>query len=362
MLEAVILAGGRGERFWPLSRPQRPKQLLRLCGDESLLATTWGRLRARLEPEQIWVLAGDPLAPAIRAELPELPPARLVLESVGRDTAPALAVAAALGTRGGRDPVQIVAPSDHWIGDVAGFWDSVERAVAVAEAPDAPLVTFGIPISRPDTGYGYLERGGPRSEARDVWRVARFHEKPDAATARTYQSAGRYFWNSGIFVWRASSLLAEVERRMPELHALVRGLATAPGDPRELLPEIFRRAPARSIDYGVLEQSDRVAVVRAEFDWSDVGTWGSWGEMAAGADGNAARGDVLAIESSDCVLYSEGGTLAVLGVRDLVIVHTPEATLVVPRGRCQEVRQILQALKSRAGGDAAGRRPAGGQS
>jgi len=232
----------------------------------------------------------------------------------------------------------------------------------VAEAADAPLVTFGIPISRPDTGYGYLERGEPRGETRGVWQVAHFHEKPDAATAGVYQAAGRYFWNSGIFVWRASSLLAQVQRRMPELHALVSELITTPADPRSLLSEIFRRAPSRSIDYGVLEHCDRVAVVQAGFDWSDVGTWGSWGELTAGEDGNAASGDVLALDSSGCVLYSEGGTLAALGVRDLVIVHTAEATLVVPRSRCQEVRRILQALRSREGGGSAGARPVGGES
>jgi mannose-1-phosphate guanylyltransferase/mannose-6-phosphate isomerase len=345
MLEAVILAGGKGERFWPLSHADRPKQLLRLFGEESLLATTWRRLGTRIEPEHVWVVTGENLAQAVKVELPALPADRLVSEVVGRDTAPALAVAAALGARGGRNPVQLVAPSDHWIGDIEAFWESVERAVAVAEAGDHPLVTLGIPISRPDTGYGYIERGESRPQARDAWRVARFHEKPDERTAAAYQAAGRFFWNSGIFVWRARSLLAEVERQMPELYALVADLMTA-ADPHVLLPEVFRRAPSRSIDYGILEHSPRVAVVAAAFDWSDVGTWGSWGELAAGEGENASHGDVVALESSGCVLYAEQGTVATLGVRDLVVVHTPEATLVVPKSRCQEVRRILQALKA----------------
>jgi len=349
MVEAVILAGGKGERFWPLSRADRPKQLLRLFGGESLLATTYRRLRARLEPGRIWVVTGESLARAVELELPVLPAARLVTEAVGRDTAPALAVAAALGTRGGCDPVQLVAPSDHWIGDTEAFWETVERAVAVAEAGDHPLVTLGIPITRPDTGYGYIERGPARPEARAVWRVARFHEKPDERTAATYQAAGRYFWNSGIFVWRARSLLEEIERQMPALFALVRDLVSAE-DPGRLLPEIFRRAPSRSIDYGILEHCSRVAVVEAGFDWSDVGTWGSWGQLAADAGENAVHGDVVAVESSGCVLYAEEGTVATLGVKDLVVVHTPGATLVVPKSRCQEVRRILQALKARAPG------------
>jgi mannose-1-phosphate guanylyltransferase/mannose-6-phosphate isomerase len=348
MLEGVILAGGKGERFWPVSRPDRPKQLLRLFGEESLLRSTWQRLRARLEPDQIRVVAGQELIAGVQVELPMLPTDRLVAEVVGRDTAPALAVAAALATRGGRDPVQIVAPCDHWIGDTEAFWECVDRAAAVAEAEDRPLVTLGIPISRPDTGYGYIERGESRGDAEGVWCVKRFHEKPDEPTARRYQEAGGYFWNSGIFVWRARSLLAEVERQMPELYALVRDLATAE-DAASLLAEVFRRAPAKSIDYGILEHAPRVAVVAATFDWSDVGTWGSWGELAAAPGENATQGDVVALDSEGCVLYAEKGVLAALGVRDLVIVRTADATLVVPKARCQEVRRIIQALKERAG-------------
>ncbi len=350
MLEGVILAGGKGERFWPLSRPDRPKQLLELFGGESLLRTTWRRLRARLAPDAIWVLTSEHLVPAVRAELPELPEDRLVAEAVGRDTAPAMAVAAALGVRGGRDPVQLVAPSDHWIPDTEAFWRSVERAVEVARCPDHPLVTFGVQITRPETGYGYIERAGPRVQGPGIWQAQQFHEKPDEPTARRYQESGRCFWNSGIFVWRAASLLEEVERWMPALHDLVKDLI-AVEHPEERLPDLFQRAPAKSIDFGILERSDRVAVVEADFAWSDVGTWRSWGELAADpSDANTTRGDVLLLDSSGNVVYAEEGLVAALGVKDLVIVRSGDITLVMPKTQSQHVRRILKALKERAGG------------
>jgi len=349
VLEGVILAGGAGERFWPLSCPGRPKQLLTLCGNESLLQATYQRLRVRLEAPAIRVVTGAGLVPAIRAQLPEIPGACIVPEVVGRNTAPALAVAAALGSREGKDPIQIVVPSDHWIPATADFWESVDRAVRLASAPDRPLVTFGIPIARPETGYGYIERGDARPEVPDTWEVRRFKEKPDAATAAAYQEAGGYFWNSGIFIWHARSILDEIDRSMPELGALVRPLQTA-DDATLGLDEVFRRAPSQSIDFGVLERSERVAVVRAGFAWSDLGTWRSWGELAEhDGRGNAVRGDVLSIETDDCVLFADQGLVATLGIRDLIVVRTADTTMVLPKERSQEVRRILRALRSKEG-------------
>ncbi len=345
MLEGVILAGGKGERFWPLSRPGRPKQLLRLIDDESLLRTTWRRLRHRLDPGALRVVAGESLVPSIRLELPELIGDHLVPETVGRNTAPALAVAAALGARGGGDVIQLVVPCDHWIPDVDAFWASVNRAVEVAQAEDGPLVTFGIPITRPDTGYGYIERGERRGPVSEAWQVRRFHEKPDETTARSYQASGNFFWNSGIFVWRAQSFLDELARTMPELHKLVQHLTTAK-DPMDRLPEIFQRAPAQSVDHGVLEHSRRVAVVAAGFPWSDVGTWERWGDLAgADASGNACHGDILSLETEGCILFSEEGVVAALGVKDLVIVRTGDVTLVVPKARSHDVRRLFRLLQ-----------------
>ncbi len=349
MLRGVILAGGRGERFWPLSRRSRPKQLLHLMGTETLLQTTWHRLRHRLEPAQIGVIAAADLRDRIHADIPELMPGRFIAEAVGRNTAPAVAVAAALAVRDGENPLQLVVPADHWIATTADFWASVDVAVAVAQADDSPLVTFGIPITRPEPGYGYIEKGAARREAPRAFAVRCFHEKPDRATAAAYAEAGTHCWNSGIFVWRAAALLEELARCLPELHSAVTRLIRTK-DVERLLPEILAQVPAVSIDNAVLEHSQRVAVVEAGFRWSDVGNWSSWSELIPVEPGqNIRRGDVISLQSEGCVLVAEEGLIATFGVRDLVVVRTADVTLVIDREHSQDVRQILRALRENQG-------------
>jgi mannose-1-phosphate guanylyltransferase/mannose-6-phosphate isomerase len=347
MLEGVILAGGRGERFWPLSRRSRPKQFLKLRGERSLVQLTYDRLRRRLAPDAIRVIAGADLGGLIHADLPGLAPGRFIPETVGRSTAPAVAVAAALALRAG-DPLQLVVPSDHWIPEPDDFWRSVDEALGVAAAPDSPLVTFGVPITRPETGYGYIERGNARPSSPHAYTVARFHEKPDGDRAARYQAAGDFYWNSGIFVWRASAVLAEIERHMPALHADAVRLVSA-ADPLALLPALFERAANESIDCGVIEKSSRVAVVEAGFAWSDLGSWDSLDALVVpDARGNVTHGDVELLETEGCVAYADEGLVAALGVRDLVIVRSGDVTLVVDRRRCQDVRRVLEALRARA--------------
>jgi mannose-1-phosphate guanylyltransferase/mannose-6-phosphate isomerase len=275
-----------------------------------------------------------------------LTPEAFVAEPIGRNTAPAIAVAAALAVRAG-DPLQLVVPADHLISDVEAFWRTVDTAAAVAAEPQSPLVTFGIPIGRPETGYGYIERGEPHPGATRTFGVRRFHEKPDSEQARAYQTSGRHYWNSGIFLWRASALLAELAQQMPALHALVAPLVEAT-DPVGLIPGVFEQAEAESIDWGVLEKSSRVVVVEAGFDWSDVGNWSSWGELS-GADeaGNVTRGEAVTVDSRDCLLYSDDGLIATLGVANVVVVRTAEATLVIDRDRCQEIRELLRQMRER---------------
>jgi mannose-1-phosphate guanylyltransferase/mannose-6-phosphate isomerase len=346
MLEGVILAGGRGERFWPLSRRARPKQLLNLFGEASLLGATWERLRLRLAPDGIRVIAGADLEAVVRAELSELDAATFVCEPVGRNTAPACAVAAALALRGGHDPLQLVVPADHWIPDNPAFWRTVDAASAVAGAPDGPLVTFGIPITRPEIAYGYIERGEPRVETERAFRVKRFHEKPDPASARVYAGNTAFYWNSGIFLWRASSLRREIARHLPELAAAVAPLSEHPACEPELRG-VFETAPSISIDHGVLERSDAVAVVEAGFAWNDLGSWSSWAEqMTPDGAGNVSRGAVVSVDTQDCVTYCDSGLIATLGVKDLVVVRAGDVTLVVERSRCQEVRRLIEALRA----------------
>ncbi len=376
MLQGVILAGGRGTRFWPLSRRDRPKQLLCLFGDRSMLRMTWDRLRHRLPPESIRVVTGSDLVAPIAADLPELPPENLIAEVVGRNTAPALAVAAALGVRDGRNPVQLVAPSDHLVADPARFWATVDDGLQVIESQPSALVTFGIEITRPDTGYGYIERGAPThgteppfggtggsddagnglargtespsgdtgGSAPRAYRAARFHEKPDLDTARRYQAAGGFYWNSGIFLWRAQALLDEFARHLPALYELVVPLSTVE-QPGRLLDEVFRAAESESIDFGVLEKSDRVQVLPARFPWNDVGTWERWADLAD--DGpNATSGKVLALDSKGCALYADEGLIVTLGIENMVVVRTGDVTLVLPKERSNEVRSIIEALQT----------------
>jgi mannose-1-phosphate guanylyltransferase len=347
MLEAVILAGGRGERFWPLSRGRRPKQLLRLFGETSLLRATWERLRHRLAADAIRVVAGADLESVIRTELPELSASSFVREPVGRNTGPACAVAAALAAREGKDPLQLVVPADHWIPETERFWEGVDEAIAVASAPDAPLVTFGVPITRVETGYGYLERGAGRPEGPRAFRVACFHEKPDPGTAQAYAAKPGFYWNSGIFLWRASALLEEVERLLPDLAAALAPLRK-PADGHHRLGEVFVAAPSVSIDNGVLEHSRRVALVEARFAWNDLGNWSSWAEhVSTDAEGNARHGASVGVDAHGCVLYADSGLIAVLGVRDLIVVRAGNVTLVADRNRAQEVRRLVETLRGR---------------
>jgi mannose-1-phosphate guanylyltransferase/mannose-6-phosphate isomerase len=269
-------------------------------------------------------------------------------EPSGRNTAPACGVAAALGRAGGADPLQLVVPADHWIPATGDFWRDADTALALAAAADAPLVTLGIPVRRPETGYGYIERGAPRPEAGGCFRVARFHEKPDAATAQAYAASGGHYWNSGIFAWRAGALLEEIDRHLPELGRALEPLRRSPVD-RGALPAVFGAAPAISIDHGVLERSGRVAVVAAGFAWNDVGNWSSWAEqLPADAAGNVGRGARVSLDAQGCVVYSDSGLVATLGVRDLVVVRSGDVTLVVERSRCQEIRRLLDAMRGDA--------------
>ena len=347
MFEAVILAGGRGERFWPLSRRGVPKQFLPLADSKSLLAETWARLRLRLEPGEIRVIAAEDLRARTLRELPELDERRFIGEAVGRNTAPAVALAAGIAWRDKVDRVQLVVPADHWIGDVEAFWATVDRACAVARADDGPLVTLGIPITRPETGYGYIERGPARMEAPGAFQVLGFREKPDRETAAAYQQSGRHLWNSGIFVWRLSALLRELAHHMPELSGRLDEVLAA-RDPRRRISAFLRSVEAQSIDYGLLERSSRVVVVEAGFAWSDLGNWRSWGERRAGDNaGNVVRGRAIALDAGDCTLYAGDGLIAVLGVRDLIVVQAGGITLIMPRERSQEVRRLLEALRAR---------------
>jgi mannose-1-phosphate guanylyltransferase len=339
---AVLLAGGSGTRFWPLSRAKRPKQFLSLASDKTLLFETFARVEELAGAARTWVVCGRDHAALVREALPALPPAHLVVEPAARNTAPAIGLAAVEVSREDPAATLVVLPSDHHIADPAAFRAALRAAVRVAEGGD--LVTLGIPPTRPETGYGYLRRGKLREKG--VYAVEAFVEKPDAATAEKYLRDPAYSWNAGIFVFRADALLEAIRQHLPAVDAQLARIARDPG----ALAEAFPRVPSISIDYGVMEKARRIALVDpGAIGWSDVGSFAALAEVRPlDARGNALSGDALAIESDGCVVLSEGGRLvAAVGLRDVCVIDAGDAILVVPKHRAQDVRKVVDELRSR---------------
>jgi len=344
-IKAVVLAGGSGSRLWPLSRQQLPKQFLKLDGEESLLEATIKRLQPMIENDDVWVVTGE--SHASGEAYAELAPYHQILEPVGRNTAPAIALAAALlMDQTGGDPVMIVLPADHIIKRPDVFRERLAEAALAAR--DGRLVTFGIRPDRPDTGFGYIEAGDASGVALPV---KRFTEKPDIKTAEEFLRQGNYFWNSGMFVWRASVILDEIRRWIPDLDAVLSDMRTSwqSGEPWEdVVRHGFARMPDISIDYGVLEHSDKVCLIPCDIDWSDVGSWDAVHEISPqDAQNNVLSGDVIAIDCKNSLLRSKDRLLAAVGLEDIIVVETADAVLLARRGDSQRVREIVDQLKAR---------------
>lgn len=334
---SVLLAGGIGSRFWPVSRALRPKQLLDLFGEGPMLRVTLERARPLAPPERTLVVTSEALAPAVRDLLPEVPPAQILAEPCGRNTAPAIAWAALEAL--GRDPdaVLMVLPADHHIVDVAAFREVAARALALAAT--GRIVTLGIPPTHPETGYGYIRRGAALPDDAGAFEVSAFVEKPDLPTALGYLAAGGYDWNAGMFFLGARVLLDELALHRPDLHA-----AMIAADASSGLVAAWPALPSISIDYAVMERSSRIAVVPGAFGWSDVGSWRSlYDHRPAGAP-SFRQGDVLELAGGGNVLFADGGLVCTVGVSDLVVVHTPDATFVCPRDEAQRAREAVAAL------------------
>ena len=343
---AVILAGGSGTRLWPLSRQQLPKQFLNLKGDESLLGGTISRLHPLVSAEDVWVVTSEALATGeAYAALSQL---NTILEPVGRNTAPAIAIAAALlMDQSGDDPVMLVLPADHLIQDVERFHACLATAVEAAES--GALVTFGIEPTRPDTGFGYIQ--ADRASGETAFPVIRFAEKPDLNTAESFLAEGGYYWNSGMFVWKASTILGEMKQHMSDLWTVLesmRGRWQQGEAWQEVIRHGFADMPSISIDYGVMEKSDRVVLVPCDIGWSDVGSWDAVYEVSDhDANGNALAGDVLSFDCKNSLIRSESKLLAAVDLEDVIVVETPDAILLTKRGESQRVREIVDVIKAR---------------
>ncbi len=342
-MQALILAGGSGTRFWPLSRRSRPKQLLPLDGEYSLLRQTVDRLAPETSPSAVWVCTTCALADAIRAQLPDVPPHQILAEPEGRNTAPAIGWSIRSMPAAVRDDVVAVLPADHRFGDAAAFRRTLLEA-SRATLRDDLVIALGVTPRWAETGYGYLELGAEIDAAAGLRRVVRFTEKPDAATARDYLAGNGHLWNAGIFLFRGSTLLRHLASFEPEIASGIEAMAEAP----ERTAEIYPRLKSISIDYAVMERLGSIATLPLDCGWSDLGSWDALAEvLASGDDGNRSRGDVLAIDATDNLLYADQGTVAVLGVEGLVVVRTGDSVLVMPKERSQEVRRIVDQLKRR---------------
>ena len=354
MLHAIVMAGGSGTRFWPASRTNLPKQLLPLAGPRTLLEDTVDRLAGLVPPERTLIVTAARLVPPIRALLPGFPPAGLVGEPCKRDTAPCIGLAALLVARHDPQATMAVMPSDHVIRPAERFRDAIRQAAALVDEAPERLVTFGIRPTYPAEGFGYIQQGAALATAAGdapAHAVARFREKPPASVARDYLAAGNYLWNSGIFVWRAATIIAGLEERQPEMLARLRTIAAAwDGPDRDtVFAAEFAAIRGISIDYAVLEQARDVAVIEAPFSWDDLGGWSAVARQQAADDrGNTVVGRHIGIESAGTIVHAGDDHLVVtLGLKDILVVHTPDATLVADRGHEEGVRKVVAELEKR---------------
>jgi len=353
----IILSGGSGSRLWPLSRGLFPKQFLPLVGETTMLQATLARLDGIAACRQPLIVCNEEHRFIVAEQLRQAKVAlsTILLEPVARNTAPAIAVAALRALQGGDDPLLLVLAADHVIADVAAFHAAVALAQQAAET--GALVTFGIVPTVPETGYGYIEkarnseRGMGNGMPMGTYPVSRFVEKPDLATAEDYVASGRYLWNSGMFMFRASVLINELTKFSPEIVAACRSAldgASADLDFLRLDATAFAQGPEESIDYAVMEKTDKAVVVPLSAGWSDVGSWSALWEVAEkNVDGNVLKGDVLAVDSQNSYLHSANGRLvAAVGVADLVVVDTDDAVMVAHKGQVQRVKKIVDILKA----------------
>jgi mannose-1-phosphate guanylyltransferase len=367
MRHAVIMAGGSGTRLWPLSRAERPKQLLDVIAEDSpdggqrgahsLLAEAFTRLQAVLPTEQIWVCTAARYADLVRAALPELGADRLVLEPVARDTANAVGLTAALVADVDPDAELAVVSADHVIRPVERFADALRTAYDVLAVRPRALVTLGVRPTSPATGFGYVQKGAP-TEVPGAAEAASFREKPDRATAERYLASGEYVWNSGMFVWRAQTVLDALADHLPESAAGLATIVAAPAGPERdaVLAEVFPTLPKISVDYAVLEpaatEPGRVAVVDLDVEWLDVGSWPALAHtLETDAAGNAVRGLTVLLDSGGNVVLSDDPEhlVALVGVRDSVVVHTADVTMVCPVGDAERVKELLAAVTEGTG-------------
>jgi mannose-1-phosphate guanylyltransferase len=347
---ALIMAGGTGTRLWPLSRQSRPKQVLPLADDRSMFKVAVDRLQPLFDPQQVFVVAGREHVDLLKHEGSGIPDRNFIVEPAGRGTAPAIGLSAIHLRRIDPQAVMVVLTADHFIGDEVGFREVLQAAHDVAMRDH--LVTLGITPSSPSTGYGYIERGQLLMDVNGLGahQVRAFHEKPDLVKAKQFVTSGRYSWNSGMFVWKVDRFLQELERSMPKFYEQLMEIDVALESPQyeSILAEVWPHVETQTVDYGVMEKAKDVAVIPAEFGWNDVGSWATLLEILQSDDrGNvAAHADHLAIDTSNTLVYGRDRLVATIGLHDFIVVDAGDALLICPKDRAQDVKKIVDQLKS----------------
>jgi mannose-1-phosphate guanylyltransferase len=351
MLHAVIMAGGSGTRFWPASRKLRPKQLLALYGDRTMIQSTVDRLGDLVSADRQLILTNKILTDAVREQLPELPAENVIGEPCKRDTAPCVGLAAAIINQKDPDGTMLVMPSDHIIVDPERFRAAVAAGAKLIDQDPTRIVTFGIKPTYPAESFGYIEAADPIEDADAAFQVAQFREKPDRVTAEKYVASGNFYWNSGIFLWRASTILEALAKFEPEMHAHIAAIGASVGSDsyNQTLENEFNAIVGKSIDYAVMEQYDNVVVIEAPFPWDDVGSWQALSRLHQPDDeGNTVVGSHIGIDTKGSIIHgSPDHTIVTIDIEDLIVVQTPDATLVAPKHAEERVREAVKALEER---------------
>lgn len=347
---AVIMAGGRGERFWPESRTAKPKQFLTLVGDRSLIQQSYDRILPLIPAENIFIVLGKQHLALAKAQLPEIPPENFLVEPEGRNTAPCIGLAAIHIRRRDPEGVMLVSPSDHMIMGNTDYHQCLEKAFHWAVKENC-LVTIGIKPSRPETGYGYIEREDTGLDTGpSVFSVRRFVEKPDSERAWEFVQAGCFYWNSGIFIWKAQVILERIKEHIPELAAGLDRIDPSIGNQQydKMLGEVFPKLPSISVDYGIMEKSPGILMVQGDFGWDDLGSWGALDRIALRDErGMKIQGDFVGYDNDDCLIYGQEGLIAALGVQNLIIVRAGEVVMVCDKDRTQEVKELVRLCKEK---------------
>lgn len=348
-ITCVIMAGGKGERFWPKSRTNLPKQFLNISGNKSMIQQSIQRLEKIVDISRIFIVTNELYAELLKAQIPHLPTSNIIIEPVGRNTAPCVGLASIIIEEKYPDSTMVVIPSDHIIENDEGFIQIINTAVEVAQ-DDSNLVTLGIKPTYPETGYGYIESSTDIRQLNelDVHKVNKFVEKPDIATAESYLERGGFYWNSGIFIWKVEVIRNYIKELLPDVHDILETMKSTFNSPErnEVIRTEFAKMPDQSIDYGIMEKVSNIYMIPCVFGWDDVGSWTALERINdLDEDGNVIKGNILNLDTKRCIIESNGKLIATLGVEDLIIVDTEDITLICAKDKAQEVKLLLKELR-----------------